>query len=78
MAMVTYSIRNHTIKIEIDDVRALLDAARLALDLTSDGELAKRVGVSRQTVQGWRHGRTAMSAEHMRRVWRVFPGRTSG
>jgi len=40
----------------------LLDKAKTTLGLTSDEKLAAHLGLSRNTIHGLRHGRTAPSA----------------
>lgn len=40
----------------------LLDACREAAKLTSDNQLAGKLGVSRQAVSNWRHGNNATDA----------------
>lgn len=38
------------------DVQQLLDACMKAQDISTDGELAKAIGVSKQAMSSWRHG----------------------
>ena len=44
------------------DLNELLDACRSAAKLTSDNQLAGKLGVSRQAVSNWRHGNNAPDA----------------
>lgn len=49
----------------------LLDQARDQLGLTSDEKLAAHCGLSRNTIHGLRHGRTAPSAATLLRLSRA-------
>lgn len=49
----------------------LLDRARTTLGLTSDEKLAAHVGLSRNTIHGLRHGRTAPSASTLLKLSRA-------
>ena len=49
----------------------LLDQARATLGLTSDEKLAAHCGLSRNTIHGLRHGRTAPSAATLLKLSRA-------
>lgn len=49
----------------------LLDETRTKLGISSDEKLAAHLGLSRNTIHGLRHGRTAPSAETLLKLRRV-------
>lgn len=49
-------------------VATMLDKVREACSLTSDAAVAERLGITRQTIQCWRHGLAFPNEDHIARM----------